>query len=503
MKDTKKIKYNLIIGIIGQIVTLALGIIVPKLVLSEFGSEVNGLLSSITNIYAYVAIVEAGVAAASCQALYKAFADNDRNQINSVLSATNKYYHKTGLIYLAIVLVFAAVYPAVISSDIPYFVSFLVILFNGVGNVVNYFFHGKYLVLLKADGKNYIRTGIDIFTNVFKQVAKIVFIGMGYDVVMVQLAAMLVSFAQMIYIVCYVKKHYGWLDLKVTPDYKAISQSKNVMVHQVNYLVVANTDTVLLTVFTNLKQVSVYSMYALIYGMGNKILHIVKDALEFKVANYFHTNKEKFLKFFRAYEVYYIAFSFAIYSLIDMLILPFFELYIDVKDVNYIIPHLPLFFSLVNLSGVARYPYDAMIHISGHFKQTQNSAIAESVINIVVSLALIYPLGITGVLIGTVVASAVRTTYLIIYVYKNKIVDSKMINSFKCLVLNFALFFIIDGLSAFARFDTHSFLSFILTCIPYAIAVMIIYFGLNSLCDMASFKYLFGKARGLIKKTKE
>ena len=76
MNDRKKIKYNLIVGISSQIIALILGIIVPKLILVNYGSEINGLLSSVTNIYAYIAIVEAGVAAASCQALYKPIVQN-------------------------------------------------------------------------------------------------------------------------------------------------------------------------------------------------------------------------------------------------------------------------------------------------------------------------------------------------------------------------------------------------------------------------------------------
>ena len=165
MRDTKKIMYNLIIGALGQIVTLLLGIVVPKLVLTNFGSDVNGLLSSITNIYAYVALVEAGITAASCQALYKPIAEHNRDDINSILSATNKYYHTIGMVYLAIVLLLSVGYPLIIKSDIPFYSVSLIVFFNGVGGVISFFIHGKYMILLKAEGKNYIRSGVEIFTS--------------------------------------------------------------------------------------------------------------------------------------------------------------------------------------------------------------------------------------------------------------------------------------------------------------------------------------------------
>ena len=249
MKDGNKIKNNLLIGIGCQLLTMVLGVLVPKLVLNNYGSEINGLLSSVTNIYACIALVEAGVMAASCQALYKALAKNTRDDANAVLSATNIYYRRTGLIYSALIAVFSVVYPLFIKSEIPFWTVFLVILFNGLGNVVNFFFHGKYLFLLKADGKNYVRSGVELFSNAAKQISKIVLISIGLNVVFVQFAAMLTSFAQMIYITYYIKKHYSWIDLNAKPDFESISQSKNVFIHEVNFLITTNVDTVLLTVF--------------------------------------------------------------------------------------------------------------------------------------------------------------------------------------------------------------------------------------------------------------
>jgi hypothetical protein len=58
MRDDRKIKYNLVIGILGQLIMMILGIIVPKVVMTSYGSEVNGLISSVTNIYACIAIVD-------------------------------------------------------------------------------------------------------------------------------------------------------------------------------------------------------------------------------------------------------------------------------------------------------------------------------------------------------------------------------------------------------------------------------------------------------------
>lgn len=492
MNDGKKIKYNLLVGILGQLLALVMGILLPKLFITNYGSEVNGLLSSVTNIYACIALIEAGVAAASCQALYKAFADQSRQGISAVLSATNRFYHRSGLIYLCMILIFSVFYPLLIDSNIPYITIVLVILFNGFGNVVNYFFHGKYLILLKADGKNFVRTGLETVTNTLKQILKILLVWLGYNVVLVQFVAMLISFVQMIYITYYVKKHYSWIDLKVEPDTRSISQSKNVLVHEINYLISANVDTVLLTIFRTLETVSVYSLYNLLFGTVNRLLRTVRDAFEFKLADLFHKDRAVFKKAFQAFEVYYITFAFSIFSVVNYFILPFVTTYTKgVEDATYADASLPILFVLINLLSAGRYPSEAMIYITGHFEQTQKSAMIESALNVVVSAVFVQFWGIEGVLLGTVVSSLYRANYLLVYV-NSKIVGRRPISSYRCWLVNFAVFLCTLQINQYLVINLDTYVKIFLYCIPYTIATFALYFGVISVCINQAFQTVWG-----------
>ena len=116
--NQKKITSNLLVGFGGQIITIALGIVLPRLLLTSFGSEVNGLLSAITQIYSYIAILEAGIGAASLNALYKCFANEDRNGVAETLSATKRYFRRVSNVYALCVLVATIVFPFVFNSSI-------------------------------------------------------------------------------------------------------------------------------------------------------------------------------------------------------------------------------------------------------------------------------------------------------------------------------------------------------------------------------------------------
>lgn len=82
----------------------------------------------------------------------------------------------------------------------------------------------------------------------------------------------------MIIMTIYIRRNYKWLDLKVLPDFDAISQKNAVLVHQITELIFNNTDVIILTIFTSLKTVSVYSMYAMIFGMVKSVTVTLSDS---------------------------------------------------------------------------------------------------------------------------------------------------------------------------------------------------------------------------------
>ena len=115
--ESTKIKRNLIFGFSSEILAILLGIVVPKLTLTSYGSEINGLLSSVTQIYSYITLLEAGIGTATLQALYKTLGKKDVAKTNAVLAATNKYYHRTGALYLVAIILFSIIYPVCVKSS--------------------------------------------------------------------------------------------------------------------------------------------------------------------------------------------------------------------------------------------------------------------------------------------------------------------------------------------------------------------------------------------------
>ena len=55
MTKSKRVAANVIVSTVTQIITLALGLVLPRVILTSWGSEYNGLINSVTTVMRYLA----------------------------------------------------------------------------------------------------------------------------------------------------------------------------------------------------------------------------------------------------------------------------------------------------------------------------------------------------------------------------------------------------------------------------------------------------------------
>lgn len=493
----QKAKKNLVFNILNQILTIGIGLLIPRLVLTSYGSAVNGYVNSVTQIYSYIALVEAGIGAASMQALYKPVAENDRDSINSIVAATSQYYRRAGFVYLGLIVLFAIIYPIAINSEIDYFTMIAIIILNGLGGVINFFFQGKYRILLQAEGKNYVLTNLASCVHLLTGISKIVLMLLGCNVVVLQFAYFLVSVLQMIYIMWYMKRHYRWIDLNVKPNYHALDQKNGVLINQITYLIFNNTDTILLSMFCGLPMVSVYSMYMLCYNMVRTAIETVTGSISFAMGQIFNTDKQRYIQIHDTYESGQLFLTFSLYTVANIMILPFLKLYTNgVTDVNYIDNGLPILFTSMCLLSAMRGASGNVISYAGHFKQTQWRAVAEAIINVTFTIGLIIPFGIKGAIWGTIIALLYRTNDIIIYANKKLLGRSPLKTYIKCMT-NTTVFFIINSLQKLIMVPANNYLSWLMSAVCVSLTSILIYGTVNALIDRKSteriFKYFCGK----------
>lgn len=499
----KKSSYNIFSSILGQVFTIILGIIIPRLYLVNFGSEINGLLNSVNQIYVYFGLLEAGVGTATLQALYKPVAEGDENSISKIMAATAKFYRRTGTVYFAGVIAFSIIYPLVVKSDVPETTIFAVILLNGIPGVVGYFLQGKYTLLLQAEGKQYIITNLATISTLLINIARIILVVAGFNIIVVQTAYLTVNLLRILCLMIYIRKHYKWINLNAEPDVKAISQKNSVLVMQITDMIFRNTDVLILTFFCDLKVVSVYSMYTMIFSMISTFLDAFSQGFSFALGQIYNTDREKYIKLHDVYETYRMTLVFSLYCVAHILITPFLRLYTSgVTDINYIDRYLPLLFVLTYLLSCGRANSASLINYAQHFKLTKNRCIAEAIINVAVSVVCVIKFGIYGVLFGTIVSLLYRANDMIIYANKRILHRSPLVTYKRWLILFTVYFGIILFCDKFVNIETDSYITLFLYGVICLTVISIIFFAIISAFEPKQTKEAFKIAKIYFKRLK-
>ena len=416
---TKRSIYNLFFNLLSQIITFAMSILIPRLFLVSLGSEINGLVSSVGQVFSYVGLLEAGIGATAIQALYKPIVEKNQVQINRILSASNKHYKKIGFIYIGCVIVVAIFYPIFVVSDIPNWQIVGVVIFSGLGNAINFLLQQNYVVLLSAEGRGYVTTNLNLLVNVLASLTKAVLLLLGFNVVVITAAQFSFTLLRILLMQIYIYKNYKWINTKEEPDYSALSKQKYVMVQQLSYFIYSNTDILVLTVFCDLSVVSVYVIYNLIIGVIEGIVSAFTSSILFALGQIYNEDFKKFKKIYNIYDSGYMTIVFALFTVVYLCFIPFLSVYTrGITDANYLDHTLALLFVILKMVTTLRSQSQNTIYFAGHFKETHRSAILEAVINIVVSLISVNYVGIYGVLIGSIVSTLYRG--IVVTNYSNK-----------------------------------------------------------------------------------
>lgn len=498
--NAKKSFLNIFSGLFSQFITICLGIMIPRLVLVNLGSEANGLLNSVNQVLVYAGLLEAGVGLATTQALYGPLARAAKDEINGIMSATNLFYKKTGFYYFLLVLIIAIIYPIIISSTLSHTVVFLVVILSGLPNAVNYYFQGKYKLLLNADGKSYVVTNITLVIYVLTSICKILLLVFGFDVVELQLMYLFFNIVQMIIYRTYIKKNYKWLNVESVPNFNSISQRNYVLIHQISGLIFSNTDIICLSIFCGLKVVSVYSMYVLLFGMIGTLIQNINSGIMFVLGQTFNTDIKKFIPMHDAFELYNMSLTFSLFCIANICILPFMKLYTEgVTDINYLDPLLPYLFIATYLLENGRTSSMKVINYAGHFEQTKYHALIEAIINITVSVVFVNICGIYGVILGTIAALVFRSNVMIIYASKKLLNRSPWI-TYKRWLLNTFLFIILTIIFKNMNMNMNSYINIIISAIICSLIIIPTFLTVNSICERNTFNYIFTKIGPYLKK---
>ena len=498
---------NMAANLFLQIVVFISGIILPRFILQAYGSSINGMITSVNQFLTYQGLAEAGVATASVVALYTPLALGRKDEVNSILSAARKFYNRSGVLFLSLTAVLVFIYPFFISGQLDNsLVRWMIVVLAG-STLVDYFFLGKYRVLLMANQEGYVVALIQSAGTVANMVVSIGLIYAGASVLAVKAVATGVYVLRLFLVKAYAKKKYPDLDFHAQPAEGALKQKNAALFHQVVTIIVNNTDTTILTICLgsrSLLEVSVYGIYMLVVNAVNQLLTSFSNGLTAGFGEVIARREEETLKkSYSDYEYMFFLIFFVVVACMGVLLIPFISVYtIDMKDVQYVRPVIAVLFTLLVFLQNVRIPGLTIICAAGHYKETRYQAGLEAAINIVVSLALVWSMGMTGVLLGTVCSYGYRSFEIILYTNRHLIPGTAK-TAFSRIIRNLVVtaVLIAAGIWLIPQNMT-SFINWFIYAVAAGVVSVVLIVGVNYIAEPQEFKNLILRILGIVSRKK-
>lgn len=387
-----------------------LAFIQNKYFVQYMGVEILGMMKLFTQLLTYLNIVEMGLGSASTFALYKPLADKDYNKLSIVVNTIENIYNKIAILLLVLGILCTPILPFFMKvnnfSNEIYFYWILYVL-----NTVSTYLFIKYVILFTANQEFlYVRTIQSSCAIIFKflQIFCIIKFHSFFIYIILLITDNLI---QWLFFNIHYKKKYFYI-FKTKEKFDGIKNDiKNLFWHKLGWIIVFNTDLILISKFTSLEVVGVYASYQMILMLLRTTVVIVTNVLTPKVGKFIaQNNKLEVYNYFKKLNIlYYFTscfFSFCTVKLINSFVLIWLG---NIKLLN------DTTVSLLCLNLLLILPRSNLENFkegAGFFDDIKSPILA-STINLVTSIILGLKTGLDGVIIGTIVSNII-----VILIYK-------------------------------------------------------------------------------------
>ena len=395
-----------------QLTAMLLGFVTPRLMMAYYGSEINGLVASITEFMGYFKLVEAGLAAAAIYGLYKPLSDNDHDKISAIVSAARQFYQKSGFLFAALTLAFSVIYPLVVPiTSLSKFSVGLLVAIMGLSGTLEFFTLSRYRVLLTADQKTYVVSWASMASLLLQTLLILGLSLIQADILLLRLLAGLTILLRSVLLHAYVRRRYPYVNYKAAPDKAPLARRWDALYQQLTVTLHQGMGIILTTIILrNALQVSVYSTYHLVtIGLWG-ILKMVSTGLYASFGDLLARGAmDSFRRAYREYEFLFLSVITVLYSASMVLIVPFVQLYTrGIPDVNYVIPILGVLLTLEGLTDQIKAPLDLMVTAAGKFRETRHHNTLQVALGFALGLGLGIAFGLPGIALGIILSNLAR-----------------------------------------------------------------------------------------------
>lgn len=401
---------NSIIGLTSKLVTMVLSMVSMKIFTRELGIEIRGLNSVFANCLSLLQLTELGIGSAIIYALYKPLAEDNSKEIQILMNLYKKIYRYIGItvVCLGIGLSFFIEF---FVTDTQYSKEYLLLIFfiQLISSASTYFLAYK-RNLIYADQKMYVNTLIDMMCYIVATIVRIVIMLTVKSYVAYLLVQVVQTIVSNLLINYWCNKQYPYLKEKVAEAYDKIDELKNnvknLIVGKISGLVYSSTDNLIISKCVGILQVGYMAGYYDIVNILKMLSSSITEPIQPILGNLVQVEKEKKKVLDVFLTCTFIRYCIANIITVGAVVMlnPVIQLWLGKEFV--LMRSISMLMAIDMFIAIVHGPTGEMISVLGLFQKDKIISIIGMLINLGFSIALVFKLGVVGVLIGTVLAQS-------------------------------------------------------------------------------------------------
>lgn len=422
--DIKRGKLNISVAIGFKLITMVMAIIVKVVLVDVCGNEVNGLNALYLSIIGMLSVAELGVGSAITFCMYKPIVEGKNEVVSALYHLFKKLYLLIGCVIFCAGLAitpflryFAKDYAEI---NVNMYVTFLLLL---TSVTATYLYSAK-TSLINAYKNNYITTAITQGGLVLLYVLQILALYVTRSFVCYLICRSITVLIQMVATQIVTKRKYAAIiETKAkldAPTAKMVTKNiKAMFIHKIGYVLVNTVDSVVISSFVGVISLGEYSNYTMVLTSMTGIINLVFTSLtsvfghlcveEDRITARKYCESFHLLNFFIG-TVFFLGY----YAVIDNLIAILFSADLVVtRDISLVI----------TMNGFVQFMRRNILTFrdaTGSFYSDRWKSLFEGTLNIVLSILLVKHIGVTGVIVATIITNLLICHIVEPYVlYKN------------------------------------------------------------------------------------
>lgn len=411
---------NMLFNIGGQFLTMLLSFINRMVFIRCLSAEYLGVNGLFTDVLSILNFAELGIGTAMVFSMYEPAARDDEQKLARLMNLYKWMYRAVAVSVLLFGLVLLPFLPYLIKGGEGIEHITLIYMIYVLGSASSYLLSYKNSIY-QAYQKGYICAGWSMACECIKTVSQITVLLLTRNFILYLAVQQAIQFLPNIMVSRMVDKEFPYLkechELPEREERNGILKNIGAMsMHKLSTIIVRNTDSLLMSSFIGLATVGLYSNYRLVINALNNLMGKFAVAFSGSIGNFaVMENSDRLYKIYKEMDFMFFVMSAYLTGGLMMLFNPFITLLFGGR---YCFP-MTTVMVIVAEFYITRMRQTNLLfrEVMGLFWNDRYKAVAESIINLVVSLALVQRYGVVGIIGGTIISSLCTCAWVEPYIF--------------------------------------------------------------------------------------